>query len=628
VDADVLQLVREERILEAARLCSDRGQAAAASALFERACDWRSAATEALRAGQALRGLDLALRAGDDGNAHAAVVLLAADPTGAQRAATHLIQRGHDAWAARVLEAARRDLDAAYAWERAGDPIRAAERFEHAGQPAHAARVLESHLRRDPDAGAAAVALGALLVRFGKDEAAVRVLQRVPPRAAERRAALSGLVGALQRLGLSSATTDAATELAALGGPVDPRETAGTEAPALLYGRYEVVGQVASSARARVLEGYDRARGERVALKIYAAVDLRASSRAAFARLEGDLRALRPLDHPAIVPIRDYCPSGPSVVLAWMEGGTLEQMLARGPLAPARAVEIACSVLSALGDAHRLGILHRDIKATNVLFDAVGAARLADFGTAHAADASATVTAGELGALWTQSPEQREGREVTARSDLFAVGVLLEEMLTGAAGPASRRRPSEAHPGLDARHDRLVARMTARDPRARPADALQARQMILSLPWPGPRGAWDPAQRSDREPGAIEHPWTERLERRPDGTLFDAWTGRAIERVPITDEVLERARVFVRAGHDALQPVLRVDREGGWLWLASCVAAIDRDLTSAEGSRLEEALDALRAAGGSPGSLDATPVALGPSGEIVVRFGPSRRDTP
>ncbi len=635
MDADVLQLVREERILEAARLCSDRGDAAAASALFERACDWRSAATEAMRAGQALRGLELALRAGDQASAEAAVALLAADPASAQRAATHLTQRGHDGWAARVFEAVQRDLDAALAWERSGDPIRAAQRFERAGQPAQAARVLESHLRRDPAAGAAAVALGELLLRFGKDEAALRVLQRVPSLAPERRAALSSMVGALQRLGLSSAGADAATELAALGGHLEAREacetgeTGDAETPTLLYGRYEVVGQVASSARARVLEAFDRARGERVALKIYAPGDLRASTRLAFARLEGDLRALRSLDHPGIVPIRDYYPTGPAVVLAWMEGGTLEQMLARGPVAPARAVEIACSVLSALGDAHRLGILHRDVKATNVLFDAVGAARLADFGTAHAADASATVTAGELASLWTQSPEQREGGEVTARSDLFAAGKLLEQMLTGAAaGFAGPMRPSEAHAGLDARHDRLIASMTAPDARGRPADAFQARDMILSLPWQGPRSAAGQAEGSAGGPGASGRPEADRLERRPDGALFDAWTGRAIERLPMTDEVLERARLFVRAGHDALQPVLRVDREGGWLWLASCVAAIDRDLTPTERARLKDALDALQAAGGSTGPLDATPVALGPSGEIVVRFGPSRRDTP
>jgi eukaryotic-like serine/threonine-protein kinase len=619
VDADVLQLVREERLLEAAHLCSDRGNAAAASALFERACDWRSAAAEALRAGEALRALELGIRGGDDAMAHSAAARVAAEPGGAERAAVHLAQRGHDAWAARVLEAGKRYLDAALAWERAGDLTRAAELFEQAGEPAHAARALESCLRRDPDAGEAAVALGALLLRFGKYEAGVRALQRVPARSPQRRAALTLLLGALHRLGWSSAGSAAAAELASLGGPLPPRDGP-AEASALLYGRYDILGQVASSARARVLEGFDRARGERVALKVYAPGDARVSTRAAFVRLEGDIRALRPLDHPAIVPVVDLYPSGPTVVMAWMPGGTLEQMLAIAPIAPARAAEIASAIFSALGSAHRLGILHRDIKAANVLFDAVGAARLSDFGAAHAADASATITAGDLG-LATQSPEQREGREVTARSDLFAVGVLLGEMLTGrASAPGSPPRPSAVHPDLDARHDGIVARLTARDPGARPADAFQAREMLLSLPWSGLRGATDDPARTAGDRSPSSRPGSERLEQRPDGSVVDRWTGRGIERVPLSDAALERARHFARAGHRALQPVLRVDREGGWLWLASCRAPVERPLTTAERERLVEALSALAAAGGPAPGIDPAALGVDPSGQVVVRF--------
>ena len=621
MDADVLELVRAERLLEAARLCSGRGDAAGASALFERACEWRSAATEALRAGDGLRGLELALRADDEALAQAAAALVATDAAGAQRAAAHLAARGREAWAARLLEATGRDLDAALAWERAGDLTRAGALFERAGEPARAARALEACLRRDPDAAAAAVALGALLLRFGRDQAGVRSLQRVPSRAPERRAALTHLVGGLERLGLLSAATEAAAELAALGGPLERGDAPELPAPALLYGRYEVLRQVASSARARVLEGLDRARGERVALKVYASGDAR-GSRAAFTRLEGDVRVLRSLDHPAIVPIRDFYPAGPMVVLAWMEGGTLEQMLSRGPLAPTRAAEIAASILSALGEAHRLGILHRDVKAANVLFDTAGAARLSDFGTAHAADASATVTAGDLGTLATLSPEQREGREVTARSDLFAVGILLEEMLTGrrAGAKPPRALPSAAHPDLDARHDAIVALMTARDPAASPADAFQAREMLLSLPWPGPANTSGDPGREGAERVASDRPGSDRLEPVPDGTVVDAWTGRAIERVPLSDEVLERARLFARAGHGALQPVLRVDRDGGCLWLAACTS-IDRPLTAPERVRLEGALVALQDAGERPGLVDSTPVAFGPGGEVVVRFG-------
>ncbi len=407
------------------------------------------------------------------------------------------------------------------------------------------------------------------------------------------------------------------------------RQRSFREAPLSLHGRYEVAEQVASSARARVLRAFDRARAEQVALKVYASSEGRSPSRSAFVRLEGDVRALQPLDHPAIVPIREFFSSGPTVVLRWMEGGTLEQMMARSPIAPARAAEIRASILSALGEAHRLGILHRDVKATNVLFDATGAARLSDFGAAHVVDASATVTAGDLGSLATLSPEQREGREVTAQSDLFAIGVLLEEMLTGArpGAAALRSLPSEAHAGMDARHDDVVSRLTARDPRSRPADAFQARDMLLSLPWPAAASPASAPERGLGERRASDRPGSDRVTRRADGSLADGWTGRAIECLPLTDEVLERARVFARADHHALQPVLRVDRDAGCLWLASCGPPIDRPLTPAERERLQGALDALQAAGGPPAQVGEGLAAVGPSGDVVVRFaaGPSDR---
>ena len=268
-----MQLVREERILDAARLSSSRGDASGASALFERACDWRNAAVESLRAGEATRGLELALLAGDDATALEATALVAKDANVAERLATHLGQRGRHDWAARLLEAVGRDLDAARAWERAGEMTRAAHRYERAGEPARAAQVLEVQLRRDPEASEAALALGALLVRFGKDEAAVRALQRIAQRAPEWREALTLLTAALGRLGWDVAASDAATELAVLGGPL-PAPEAPAASPPRFYGRYEVVGAIASSARARVLEGYDRARGERVAIKILSLIHI------------------------------------------------------------------------------------------------------------------------------------------------------------------------------------------------------------------------------------------------------------------------------------------------------------------------------------------------------------------
>ena len=260
---------------------------------------------------------------------------------------------------------------------------------------------------------------------------------------------------------------------------------------ARLFGRYDAVREVASSPSARVLEAIDVVRGDRVALKVLAAWDAQGSGRDALVRFEREVRTMRALDHPCVVPLRDYLPEGPALVLEWMAGGTLERLLAAtGALAPARAVEIASAVLSALGEAHTLGILHRDVKPANVLFDAAGGARLSDFGVAHLGDVSTTATGGVFGTLAYMSPEQREGRPATIKSDVFSVGVMLGETLTGekpAVGTTPRTIPSQAHRELDERHDALVARMTATDPSERPG-ALEARSMLARAPLARRRG--------------------------------------------------------------------------------------------------------------------------------------------
>jgi serine/threonine protein kinase len=621
VDPDIDRLIREERLIEAARLARERGDTRGAVALFERACDWASAAAEALRGGDARRSLDLAIQAGDDTLAERAAAALATDPKAAEAAAARLVMRGSDPWAARLLESAGRPLEAARAWERAGEATRAAALLERIGEPAHAARVLEAELRRRPEAHDASVALGMMLARFGKDEAAVRALQRVPEHAPERREALAHLVGALGRLELSRAASDAAAELDALGGaPVERTVTPLAPRHALLFGRYDFVREVSSSPSARVIECIDVVRGERVAVKVFAAWNLLGTGRDALARFAREVDALRALDHPCVVPLREFFADGPAIVLAWMDHGSLEHALCSGPIAPARAAEIAGSVLRALGDAHRLGILHRDVKPANVLFDSAGAVRLSDFGAAHLGDASATATAGIFGTRGYMSPEQREGRPATARSDIFSVGVVLREMLTGERpklGDAARLRPSEAHQGLDHRHDALIARLTADDAASRPADAVDVLGLLLELPWPtsvDPQGARAGAE--SRLGGELKGA---RLEQGASGHMVDAWTGREIERVPLSEHALARARHFAIADHPALQMVLRVDREGGAIWLAGVRGKpLACPLNESERTYVDEAVAALRAAGDA--SASAPLLVVVEQGGLVLLF--------
>jgi serine/threonine-protein kinase len=632
MDADIAELVKSERIVAAAELAAHRGQGALASELFERACEWRRAGQWALSAGDAARALPLAVMAGDASTAERALAAVARDASAIGRVAGKLERRGDHAWCARLYESAGKPLDAARAWERAGEAVRAAALLEEANDVVAAARILEAAIRREPQIWTRHVALGGLLLRYGKTEAAARALQKVPADAPERREALSLLVRALDKLGLGQALAEATYELERLGGPIAEKEAPASpgEVKARLFGRYEVVREVASSPSARVLECVDGVRGEHVAVKVFAAYDARGAGRDALARFEREVTVLGTLDHPNVVPLRDYVPEGPAIALAWMSGGTLEKMMAERPLSPARAVEIACAVLSALGEAHRLGVLHRDVKPANVLFDDAGVARLSDFGVAHLGDLSATATAGVIGTLAYMSPEQREGRPASIRSDVYGVGAMLLEMLTGerpTPPQPPRTLPSGAHRDLDRRHDAAVLRMVSEDPEGRPVDAFAARRILTSLAWPNvvvpaaPKPLRTQAP-SDRPPAAG------RVVVSPDGRTVDTWIGRAIERVPLDDATLARARAFARAGHAALQTVLRVDRDSAEIWLdAPRGEAPAQGLTRTQASEAQDALANLHGQGAVHGAIDREHVLVDEAGNVTIRFTPSAPPT-
>ncbi|MBV9948908.1 MAG: hypothetical protein JOZ69_18815, partial [Myxococcales bacterium] len=220
------------------------------------------------------------------------------------------------------------------------------------------------------------------------------------------------------------------------------------------------------------------------------------------------------------------------------------------------------------------------------------------------------------------------------------LGVLLREMLTGekpSAQASARLRPSDAHRELGPRHDALVACLTAVDPRSRPADATEARAELSALPWPltldrpptpapaasasSPSAAPD-AVPSDRAP-------SERIALAPDGaSVVDVWTGRRVERLPLTERLLARARAFAAADHPALQTVCRVDRDANTVWLAAVDGAtLDRPLEAGERAQLEEALAALHEAGVVHGRVDRAHVVSVAEGVVVLRFEPEHDPT-
>ncbi|WP_434043735.1 MULTISPECIES: protein kinase domain-containing protein [Sorangium] len=608
------------------------GDHAGASELLERACDFVGAAREALAAEDPARAALMAALGGDEALAREALDLLTATAPrdAALRAAADLAARGFARHAGALFAALGAHAAAAEAFTAAQDARRAAESFELAGRPADGARVLEAALRRRPDDAAAWLALGELLARHGRAEAAVRALQRLPADAAERARALPLLCRCLIELGLEDAARTVRDEIAQRDpraqeappprdvAPVAP--AAGPSGAPLLFGRYETLREVTATPHARVVEARDRITAERVAVKIFAGAAFGAG-RDALLRFEREARALAQLRHPNVVALRAYHPEGPAMVLSWMSGGSLIERLRGEPVAPARAVEIACALLSALGEAHRLGILHRDVKPSNVLFDEVGTAHLADFGAAHLGDLSTTATAGAIGTFAYMSPEQRMGRPATLTSDLYGVGAVLAELLTGEPpAPAVHGQldpaPSDVHPDLTAAHDAAVAALLAEHPAARPADAFEARRALTALSWP--ERARPQRARASARPRASDAPpsTTARLAatlevgdgRDTEGRWRDAWLDRDVLVLQLDDATLARARAFARAGHPSLPCVLRVDLAAGEVWVAPpqgrALADEGRALTRGQRARLGEAIAALHAAGGAHGCID------------------------
>jgi serine/threonine protein kinase len=154
-------------------------------------------------------------------------------------------------------------------------------------------------------------------------------------------------------------------------------------------------------------------------------------------RLAEEGRMAASLSHPAIVKVYEVQAEGetPALVMELIEGESVNLRLARdGPLAPTAAASIGADVADALAEAHRHGIIHRDVKPSNILIDRDGRAHLADFEIAHSLAPAAerlTLTGTVVGTLAYLSPEQLAGDKVRPRSDLYGLGVVLFEMLTG-----------------------------------------------------------------------------------------------------------------------------------------------------------------------------------------------------
>jgi eukaryotic-like serine/threonine-protein kinase len=267
--------------------------------------------------------------------------------------------------------------------------------------------------------------------------------------------------------------------------------TSGGE-PRTLAGRYRLDEVLGRGGMSTVYRGTDLELDRTVAVKV--ALDpLVEQSPVYLARFTREAQATAAIDHPGVVTVYDAGADGPTrfIVMEFVPGKSLADILREhSPLEPARAADIAAQTADALSAAHARGIIHRDIKPGNIMVTPDGSVKVLDFGIARAVDSGTlTQTATVLGTSAYMAPEQALGQPADARSDIYSLGCVLYEMLTGkppfiadvaaavmhqhvrvAPKPARERNPA-VPPALDA----LVMQMLAKDPKDRPQTAAEVR---------------------------------------------------------------------------------------------------------------------------------------------------------
>ncbi|MFM8319965.1 MAG: protein kinase domain-containing protein [Chloroflexota bacterium] len=212
-----------------------------------------------------------------------------------------------------------------------------------------------------------------------------------------------------------------------------------------------------------------------------------------------ECRTVAQLHHPAIIPIYDFGEDErtPFLVMRYMPGGTLAERIARGPLASDEALRILKPVAAALDYAHQQGIVHRDVKPANIFFDEQGQPRLGDFGVVQLAEATRSFTGSAvIGTPAYMSPEQvKGGRKLDGRSDVYALAMVLYEMLSGRP-PYAGETPTQQmmkhvlepvplirqdNPQISPVLERILAKALAKDPAERYATASEFIQAAETL---------------------------------------------------------------------------------------------------------------------------------------------------
>lgn len=251
------------------------------------------------------------------------------------------------------------------------------------------------------------------------------------------------------------------------------------EIGSLLGGRYRVAAVLGHGGMATIYRGQDTQLGRDVAIKVLRPEYGRDAD--FLARFRQEAQAVASLNHPNVVAVHDIGkdPAGPFIVMEYVPGEDLASLLKRnGPLGPRQAARIGIEVARALSAAHGRGIVHRDVKPANVLIATDGRVKVTDFGIARAvADAQLTLPGTTMGSVHYLAPEQVRGLGAVPASDLFSLGIVLFEALTGrrpwegdTAAAVAVARLSGPIPGpadlvaVPAELDRIVRTALAHDP--------------------------------------------------------------------------------------------------------------------------------------------------------------------
>ncbi len=198
-------------------------------------------------------------------------------------------------------------------------------------------------------------------------------------------------------------------------------------------GRYTIYDELGRGGMGRVYKALDKEISETVALKVL--VPELALDERMIERFRNELKLARRIAHKNVCRIFDLgnCEGTYFITMEYVAGDDLKSIIRMmGPLGPSRALSVAGQVCDGLAEAHRLGVVHRDLKSANIMIDREGSARIMDFGIARTAESKGLTDRGTLvGTPEYMAPEQVEGLEVDPRADIYSLGVILFEMVTG-----------------------------------------------------------------------------------------------------------------------------------------------------------------------------------------------------